>query len=129
MDIVRDWLRLVTRLVDHNNEEKTIAVHCVAGLGRAPVLVAIALIELAGMEGLDAVEYVRDRRPGAFNKAQIAYLVRENIQDDYHDGILLLTSTGLRIRTSPRYDATNRSSGFTGWEKCFQEEIDYPLLL
>ena len=50
-----------------------IAVHCVAGLGRAPVLVATALIE-AGMKPLDAIEYIRARRRGAFNSKQIAYL-------------------------------------------------------
>jgi protein tyrosine phosphatase type 4A len=48
-------------------------VHCVAGLGRAPALVAIALIEL-GMQPLDAVEYIRSKRRGAFNKPQINYL-------------------------------------------------------
>lgn len=37
-----------------------IAVHCVAGLGRAPVLVAIALIE-AGMKFEDAVEMIRGK--------------------------------------------------------------------
>lgn len=46
---------------------------------RAPVLVAIALIEF-GMEPLDAVEYVRRKRRGAFNKPQISYLVRTCIQ-------------------------------------------------
>lgn len=46
---------------------------------RAPVLVAIALIEF-GMEPLDAVEYVRRKRRGAFNKPQISYLVRPCIQ-------------------------------------------------
>jgi protein tyrosine phosphatase type 4A len=51
----------------------TIAVHCVAGLGRAPVLVAIALIEL-GMAPLDAIEYIREKRRGAFNKPQIMFL-------------------------------------------------------
>lgn len=40
------------------NSEQSIAVHCVAGLGRAPVLVALALIE-AGMKYEDAVELIR----------------------------------------------------------------------
>ncbi|KAI9336024.1 protein-tyrosine phosphatase-like protein [Zopfochytrium polystomum] len=51
-----------------------IAVHCVAGLGRAPVLVAICFIE-AGMAPLDAVEFIRRRRRGAFNTVQLSYLV------------------------------------------------------
>lgn len=45
-----------------------------SGLGRAPVLVAIALIEM-GMQPLDAIAFIRERRRGAFNKAQITYLV------------------------------------------------------
>ncbi|KAJ3406300.1 Protein tyrosine phosphatase prl-1 [Chytriomyces hyalinus] len=56
------------------NGVKAIGVHCVAGLGRAPILVAISLIE-AGMTPLDAVEYVRARRRGAFNTIQLSYLV------------------------------------------------------
>ncbi|CAM9662457.1 unnamed protein product [Chrysoparadoxa australica] len=50
-----------------------IAVHCVAGLGRAPVLVAIALIE-NGMDPIEAVEYIRARRRGAINLRQLSYL-------------------------------------------------------
>lgn len=51
-----------------------IAVHCVAGLGRAPVLVTAALVE-AGMAPLDAVEFVRRRRRGALNSVQLTWIV------------------------------------------------------
>lgn len=54
-------------------QRETIAVHCVAGLGRAPVLVAIALIE-AGMSPLDAVTFLRERRRGAINNKQLRFL-------------------------------------------------------
>ena len=53
-----------------------IAVHCVAGLGRAPVLVAISLIE-AGMEPDSAVQHVRNSRTNAFNRRQLNYLMDE----------------------------------------------------
>eukprot|EP00835_Amoeboradix_gromovi_P000124 NODE_4_length_55019_cov_0.425091.p26 type:complete len:243 gc:universal NODE_4_length_55019_cov_0.425091:30734-31462(+) len=56
-------------------ENPTIAVHCVAGLGRAPVLIAIALIE-HGMANLDAVDFIREKRRGAFNNLQIVYIDR-----------------------------------------------------
>jgi protein tyrosine phosphatase type 4A len=52
----------------------TIAVHCVAGLGRAPVLVCVALIEYCNMSPLDAVDYVRKRRRGAINAKQLKFL-------------------------------------------------------
>lgn len=54
-------------------DKKTIAVHCVAGLGRAPVMVAIALIE-AGMSNLDVIDFIRKRRRGAFNSKQLKYI-------------------------------------------------------
>lgn len=54
--------------------EKTIAVHCVAGLGRAPVLVAIALVEFNGMDPVDAVSFIRKHRRGAINEKQLNYL-------------------------------------------------------
>lgn len=58
--------------------EASIAVHCQAGLGRAPALVAIALMERAGMDPLDAIMYIRERRKGAFNAKQMAYLEAYN---------------------------------------------------
>lgn len=75
---MHEWLHVVEE-IEHKvsmhpeDEPMTVAVHCVAGLGRAPVLVAIALIEL-GMAPLDAIEYIREKRRGAFNKPQITFL-------------------------------------------------------
>lgn len=80
LPVVREWLQLVEKnkqiaetAKDEGTPAPTIAVHCVAGLGRAPALVAIALIEM-GMKPLDAIEFIRGKRRGAFNKPQIAYL-------------------------------------------------------
>jgi protein tyrosine phosphatase type IVA len=59
---------------NNNNTRPCVAVHCVAGLGRAPVLVAIALVEFAGMDPVEAVAYIRQRRRGAINEKQLLYL-------------------------------------------------------
>ncbi|KAL0963533.1 hypothetical protein UPYG_G00307650 [Umbra pygmaea] len=70
--IVDDWLNLLkTRF----SEEPgcCVAVHCVAGLGRAPVLVALALIE-SGMKYEEAVQFIRQKRRGAINSKQLTYL-------------------------------------------------------
>ena len=67
--IIARWLRLCDETFA-KKDSSAIAVHCVAGLGRAPVLVAIALIE-KGMEPLDAVKLIRDKRRGAINAKQV----------------------------------------------------------
>ncbi|XP_066920436.1 protein tyrosine phosphatase type IVA 1-like [Clytia hemisphaerica] len=71
-DIVQSWLDFL-KATFVENPGATIAIHCVAGLGRAPVLVALALIE-GGMKYEDAVQYIRQRRRGAINNKQLEYL-------------------------------------------------------
>lgn len=79
--VIRRWLLLVNDrfgLVQRDAAlvvptGAAVAVHCVAGLGRAPVLVAIALIE-SGMPALDAVKFIRQRRRGAINNRQLKFL-------------------------------------------------------
>jgi len=71
-DVVDKWLALL-RGSFKDTENETIGVHCVAGLGRAPVLVAIALIE-SGMDPFQAVEYIRSRRKNSINRKQLEWL-------------------------------------------------------
>ena len=75
-DIILRWCTLVRSTFDSKDSIDTkpcIAVHCVAGLGRAPVLVAIALIEY-GMDAVSAVTLIRSKRRGAINAVQLNYL-------------------------------------------------------
>lgn len=71
-DVVDRWFSLL-RARFCTDPSSCVAVHCVAGLGRAPVLVALALIEL-GMKYEDAVELIREKRRGAINSKQLSYL-------------------------------------------------------
>ncbi|KAG0048381.1 Protein tyrosine phosphatase type IVA 1, partial [Gryganskiella cystojenkinii] len=74
-DVVARWLELNDEVFFFNStgRERCIAVHCVSGIGRAPVMVAISLVE-GGMDPLDAITYIRKVRRGALNRAQIAFL-------------------------------------------------------
>lgn len=87
-ELIRSWLELVDRTfyatttstattggaAASSDPPPCIAVHCVAGLGRAPVMVAIALIEFAGMDPVEAVSFLREKRRGAINEKQLLYL-------------------------------------------------------
>lgn len=67
--VVRDkWMNIV-----RENKNGCIAVHCVHGLGRSPVLVAMALRE-AGMSRQESIDFVRSRRRGSFNVRQLEFL-------------------------------------------------------
>uniref|UniRef100_A0A8C9VRT9 Protein tyrosine phosphatase 4A2b n=1 Tax=Scleropages formosus TaxID=113540 RepID=A0A8C9VRT9_SCLFO len=84
--IVDDWLNLL-KVKFREEPGCCIAVHCVAGLGRAPVLVALALIE-CGMKYEDAVQFIRQKRRGAFNSKQLLYLekYRPKMRLKFKDG-------------------------------------------
>ncbi|KAI1730548.1 protein tyrosine phosphatase type IVA 3 [Ditylenchus destructor] len=56
-----------------NNLPSCLAVHCVAGLGRSPVMVGIALLE-AGMPVNDVIFLIRTHRRGALNEKQLEFL-------------------------------------------------------
>lgn len=55
-DIIQKFLQLCLEVFTSSND--TIAIHCVAGLGRSPILVAIALVE-AGCKADDAIFLIR----------------------------------------------------------------------
>ncbi|KAF9977913.1 Protein tyrosine phosphatase type IVA 1 [Actinomortierella ambigua] len=73
-DVVARWLALNDEVFfNSSTPNRCIAVHCVSGIGRAPVLVAISLVE-SGMDPLDAIAHIRKVRRGALNRVQIAFL-------------------------------------------------------
>ncbi|KAF9197596.1 Protein tyrosine phosphatase type IVA 1 [Haplosporangium sp. Z 27] len=123
-NVIKSWLQLVdSRIVRRLHQQSqrsgspsiseeedevqvpTIAVHCVAGLGRAPILVAIALVEL-GMANLDTIEFIRRRRRGCFNSNQIQYI------DGYKRGKILKHALGSGS-TSSSGGATHGGSAST----------------
>lgn len=80
-EIIDEWLQLVDKTFystpaagAETSNNVCIASHCVAGLGRAPVMVALALIEFANMDPVEAVSLIRRHRRGAINEKQLLYL-------------------------------------------------------
>jgi protein tyrosine phosphatase type 4A len=72
--LVEEWLELCQLVFSSKGEEgETLAVHCVAGLGRTPLLVAIAIVQ-SGAKYMDAVELIRSKRERALNAKQIKFL-------------------------------------------------------
>ena len=69
---ITSWLRIVKKTFKQS-PNSTLGVHCVAGLGRAPLLVCVALIE-DGVSPQKAIEMVRNVRSGALNSNQIRWL-------------------------------------------------------
>lgn len=83
--LIERWLKLVDETFYKSpSDGACIAVHCVAGLGRAPVMVAIALIEFAKMDPVEVVSMIREKRRGAINEKQLLYL--EGYKKQYKRG-------------------------------------------
>ncbi|KAJ3349491.1 Protein tyrosine phosphatase type IVA 1 [Allomyces javanicus] len=77
-DQVAAWLAFLRKVMveaARNGDQvaPTIAVHCVSGIGRAPLLVALAYVE-SGVDSLEAIAAVRAQRRGAFNTTQVRFL-------------------------------------------------------
>lgn len=71
IEIIQKFLQLCLDVFTGTDD--CIAIHCVAGLGRAPMLVCLALIE-AGLKCDDAVFLIRSNRRGALNDKQLEFL-------------------------------------------------------
>lgn len=76
-NIIEQWNSIIEKIAD--NEK--ILVHCLAGLGRAPLMVTISLIN-EFMEPYEAIKLIRKIRPGAINSRQLEFLIdyRPNIK-------------------------------------------------
>lgn len=61
-------------IVDNVGINEGILVHCVAGLGRAPFMVTISLIN-EDLEQHRAIKLIRKLRPGSINSKQLGFLI------------------------------------------------------
>ncbi|CAF0864276.1 unnamed protein product [Didymodactylos carnosus] len=67
------WLNIIKEDIRENPNNSCIAIHCVHGLGRSPVMVALALRE-AGMSKQDSIDLIKAKRRGSFNLRQLEFL-------------------------------------------------------
>jgi len=70
--IIKKWLAKVSE--SKEMDEGPIGIHCVAGLGRSPLLVAIALIELTQLSAEQSIGLIRNNRRGAINRKQEEFI-------------------------------------------------------
>lgn len=75
-EILETWVELLRMryLSRDQGEAGIVAVHCVAGLGRAPVMAAVALMEITSVDPMDAVDIIRAKQKGAINARQLKFL-------------------------------------------------------
>ncbi|KAJ3028184.1 UNVERIFIED_CONTAM: Protein tyrosine phosphatase type IVA 1 [Siphonaria sp. JEL0065] len=108
-DVIINFLKLCEEKFAVKDSSDTIGIHCIAGLGRAPVLVAIALIE-SGMIPIEAIEYVRKQRRGAFNSVQLAYLADQYkcMKKKLLNGASPAGDGSLKKKTSGLFDSLSR---------------------
>ncbi len=65
-EIIINWNKIIQL-------NEPVLVHCIAGLGRAPLLAVVSLIEKK-MDQIDAIDFIRNKRPGSLNSKQIEWL-------------------------------------------------------
>ncbi|KAF7730246.1 Protein tyrosine phosphatase type IVA 1 [Apophysomyces ossiformis] len=70
-EAIRRWLELTETA---RRSKATIGVHSMAGICRAPLLIALSLIE-TGMRPIDAISYVREHRRGVLTKSELRFLM------------------------------------------------------
>mmetsp|Transcript_26111 Transcript_26111/g.59454 ORF Transcript_26111/g.59454 Transcript_26111/m.59454 type:complete len:171 (-) Transcript_26111:30-542(-) len=73
-DIIQRWNELIRQRYRCKDTGGMVAVHCGAGLGRAPVMAAVAFIEMTAMDPMDVIEKIRERQKGAINARQLKFL-------------------------------------------------------
>lgn len=65
----------IVRHAKNNNKIPNINMHCQAGMGRAPTLLAYLMITKYNWNNSNSVDYVRKLRRGSFNKTQLDWIL------------------------------------------------------
>jgi protein-tyrosine phosphatase len=65
----------IKNLLNFLNRYNSIAFHCVAGLGRAPLVLGVCLLLLYNYKPIAVMEKIREKEPKALNTIQINFLM------------------------------------------------------
>ncbi len=79
-DALQTYRQKLKDLLDavHDDKNKiTVALHCISGVGRAPVLAAVGILDYTKLSPDEVVDRIRKARRGAFNKLQLNWLLDE----------------------------------------------------
>ncbi|KAJ1964174.1 hypothetical protein IWQ62_003006 [Dispira parvispora] len=131
---VQYWLALVERRAAQAEREassipnaptfRTISIHCVSGYGRAPLMVALALIKLAGMHPMAAVHHIQRKRPKAlFHPDFLQCAFRYGKSQEQSKPSLSFTNPTVRLRDLPKRLLAQHK------EKCSARKRTFPLTL
>lgn len=82
--VIKNWINIIKNEFDKNN--RTIAVHCMSGLGRAPLFVCVGLILIDKIDPIIAITEVRNVIKGALNTNQINFLQTLKTKDSFING-------------------------------------------
>eukprot|EP00186_Timspurckia_oligopyrenoides_P003870 CAMPEP_0182446100 /NCGR_PEP_ID=MMETSP1172-20130603/3986_1 /TAXON_ID=708627 /ORGANISM="Timspurckia oligopyrenoides, Strain CCMP3278" /LENGTH=251 /DNA_ID=CAMNT_0024641981 /DNA_START=249 /DNA_END=1001 /DNA_ORIENTATION=- len=72
--VVREWMRLLHDIYYSGKSEQRVGIHCLSGLGRGPMLVALGIIVFERLSAFESVGIIRGKRRGAINSKQFVYL-------------------------------------------------------
>lgn len=75
-DNINMWISILNQL----DIGSTIAIHCVAGLGRAPTMVVLSLIIIDKMNNMGAIELIRSQIKGSLNNKQLQFLYSYKVE-------------------------------------------------
>jgi protein tyrosine phosphatase type 4A len=86
-EMIKKWINIIKNEI--KNKKNIIAVHCMSGLGRAPLFVGICMIVLNKVENMDAIAHLRKYIPYALNTKQLIFLCKFHTNDYYNKFCLI----------------------------------------
>ena len=84
--MIKQWINIIKNEI--KNKKTIIAVHCMSGLGRAPLFVGVCTIVLSNVENMDAISHLRKHIPYALNTKQLNFLC--NFRTDNYNKFCLI---------------------------------------